>query len=83
VEVTPIWNCQSLLVWAWREFATSFIHNFTTSSHLIWRWPQIPWKSSLLIMFEKETSFEWGWSLAKNLPSGQSELGFNCKSGMS
>jgi hypothetical protein len=69
VEVTP--NLELLITFgiSWRECVMSFIHNFTTSLHLNWRWTKIPWKSSLLIRYEKVASLEWGWSLTINLPS--------------
>jgi hypothetical protein len=42
VEVAPDLELLVTLVWAWREFVMSFIHNFTASSYLIWRWAKIP-----------------------------------------
>jgi hypothetical protein len=39
VEVTPYFGIVSQF---WYELGGSFIHNFTTISYLIWRWPKIP-----------------------------------------
>jgi hypothetical protein len=66
-----IWNFKSLLVWVWREFVMSFIHNFTTSSYctLILADQKFLEKNSILIRYEKVVSLDWGWYLTKNSPS--------------